>query len=109
MERKQKALDTVEEFDDVGEVHVIVDDDFAVKLDERQRDEEHEVRRAHVLRHPDRLPHPKHVLVHQLCQREQAASRAASLLVHALAHKQCDGYAEDCYVMTVIIMRSPGR
>jgi len=58
---------TVEEADDVGEVHVVVDDDLAVVLDERERDEQLQVRRGHVLRRPDRLPDREHVLVHQLC------------------------------------------
>ena len=34
----------VEELDDVGEVHVVVEDDVAVVLDQRQCDEEHKVR-----------------------------------------------------------------
>ena len=58
---------TVEELDDVGEVHVVVDDDVAVELHERQRHEQDEVRRADAGRSPHRLPHAEHVLVHQLC------------------------------------------
>ena len=58
---------TVEEADDVGEIHVVVDDDFAVKLDKCERYKQHQLRRADVPCRPDRLPHGKHVIIHQLC------------------------------------------
>ena len=57
---------TVEELDDVGEVHVVVDDDVTVVLDQRECDEEHKVGGAYVLRRPDELPHAEHVVVLQL-------------------------------------------
>ena len=65
MSRTSYAL-TVKELDDICEVHVIIDDDLSVILDERESDEENEVRRADVLSNPDALPHQKHVLVQQL-------------------------------------------
>ena len=61
------CMRTVEEFDDVGEVHVVIDDDLAVVFDEGEGDEQHKVGRADVSRHPDRLPHGEHIIVEQLC------------------------------------------
>ena len=56
----------VEEFDDICEVHVVVEYDFSVVLDQCQGDEEHKVGGANVLSRPYRLPHRKHVIVNQL-------------------------------------------
>ena len=47
---------TVEELDDIGEVHGVGEDDVAVGLEQRQRDEQHHVLRRHVPRRPDQLP-----------------------------------------------------
>ncbi len=55
---------TVEELDDVGEVHVVLQDDVAVQLHQRQRDEQHEVLRGGEPRGPDGLPQREHVVIH---------------------------------------------
>lgn len=68
---KQYLCVTVEEFDDVGEVHVVLQDDVPVELHQGQRDEEHEVTGRGVLRRPDRLPHREHVIIHQLWESAQ--------------------------------------
>ena len=57
---------TVEEADDVGKVHLVVDDDLAVVLDQREGDEEDKVGGAYAARRPDRLPDAEHILIHQL-------------------------------------------
>ncbi len=56
----------VEELDDVGEVHVPVEDDVAVRLDEGHGHEEVEVRRDHLPAGPDRLPHQVYLVVGEL-------------------------------------------
>ena len=58
---------TIKELDDVGEVHVVVQDDVPVVLHQGQGQEEHKVAGADVLGCPDRLPHAEHVWVQQLC------------------------------------------
>jgi len=65
---------TIKEANDVGEVHVIVDDDLAVELDECECYEEHQMRRAHVLSRPNRLPHREHIVIHQLCRQQNSGS-----------------------------------
>ena len=66
---------TVKEANDVGEVHVVVDDDLAVELDQCERYEEDQVRRAHVLCRPDHLPDREHVLVDHLCRHDSHIDR----------------------------------
>lgn len=58
---------TIKEFNDVGEVHVVVHDDLTVNCDQRQGQEEDKVLRGNPGSHPDHLPHRKHVVVQQLC------------------------------------------
>ena len=53
----------VEELDDVGEVHVAVEDDVAVALDEAEGNEKEELLRGHLLRGPDRLPDSVDVVI----------------------------------------------
>ena len=48
---------TIEELDDVGEVHIVVQDDVPVILHQGQGDEQHKVTGAHVFGRPDHLPH----------------------------------------------------
>lgn len=57
---------TVEELDDVSEVHVVLQDDVPVDLHQRQSNEEHEVTGRDALGGPDSFPHCKHVIVHKL-------------------------------------------
>jgi len=59
---------TVKEADNVREIHIIVNNDLAIILDQRERYEEDQVRRAHVMSSPDRLPHRKYVVVHEFCR-----------------------------------------
>ena len=71
---------TVKELDDVGEVHVVVQDDVSVELHEGQCQEEHKVAGADVLRRPDCLPHREHVRVQQLCNDTTSTRLIASCL-----------------------------
>jgi len=84
---------TIKEANDVGEVHVIVDDDLAVELDESECYEEDQVRRAHVLSGPDRLPDREHIVIHQLCRQQNTGSgwlwSNAVLRTNALGLPQC--------------------
>lgn len=57
---------TVEELDDVGEVHVVLQDDVPVDFHQRQGDEEDKVTGRDALGRPDGFPHGKHVVVHEL-------------------------------------------
>lgn len=54
-------MDTVEELDDVGEVHGVGEDDVAVGLQQRQRQEQHHVLRRYVTRRPYQLPGGEHL------------------------------------------------
>ena len=57
---------TIEKLDDVGEVHVIVDDDVSIHFEECQSEEEDEVCSAptrQVPGRPDSFPHEKHLRV----------------------------------------------
>lgn len=71
------AAPTVEELDDVGEVHVVVADDLAVGLHQGQGDEQDKVLRRDVPGRPDHLPHSKHVLVGQLWEQQGAEAGPA--------------------------------
>ena len=57
---------TIEELDDVREVHVIVQDDVPVVLYQGQGQKEEEMGGGHVFGTPDGLPSYEHVIVHQL-------------------------------------------
>lgn len=61
---------TVEELDDVSEVHVVVHDDLAINRDQGQGQEEDKVLWGDPGSHPDHLPHRKHILVQELCTRK---------------------------------------
>ena len=60
---------TIEKFDNVCKVHVIVEYDVSVILHQRQSDEENEMWGADVTSRPDRLPNRKHVVIQKLCQK----------------------------------------
>ncbi len=47
---------TVEEFDDICEIHVVVNDDFSIKLHQRQCYEQYVVGGTYVFGCPYRLP-----------------------------------------------------
>lgn len=57
---------TIEELNDVGEVHVVLQDDVSVHLHQRQGDEEDKVTRGDMLGCPDGFPDCEHVIIHQL-------------------------------------------
>lgn len=57
---------TVEKLNDVGEVHVVLQNDVPVDLHQCQCDEEDKVAGGGVLRCPDGLPYRKHIVIHQL-------------------------------------------
>lgn len=67
---------TVEELDDVSEVHVVVDDDLTVNCYQRQGKKEDKVPRGNPGRHPDHLPDGKHVLVQELWGRTDSSTSA---------------------------------
>lgn len=66
--RSQQCDDvfTIEELNDVCEVHVVLQDDVPVHLHQRQGDEEDKVTRGDVLGCPDGFPDCEHVIIHQL-------------------------------------------
>lgn len=70
---------TVEELNDVSEVHVVLQDDVPVDLHQRQGDEEDEVTGRDTLGSPDGFPDCKHIIIHQLWKTHQDASSVASL------------------------------
>ena len=57
---------TIEEFDDVGKVHAVINDDFSVVFDEGESYKQNKVGRTDVLCGPYRLPDNKDVIVNQL-------------------------------------------
>ncbi len=57
---------TIEEFDYVSEVHVVVDNDFTVNCDQGQGQKEDKVLRGNPGSHPDHLPHCEHILIQEL-------------------------------------------
>lgn len=67
---------TVEELDDVSEVHVIVDDDFTVNCNQSQGKKEDKVPRGNPGCHPYYLPDGKHVLVQELCAHTHSRTSA---------------------------------
>ena len=71
----------VEELDDVREVHVAVEDDVAVGLDQAKRDEEEELGRRDFFRRPYRLPHPVDVVVAELALEVQEEPSVAEIKV----------------------------
>ena len=58
---------TIEELDDVGEVHVVVQDDIAIVLHQSEGDKQHHLTGGTVLGRPDGLPYGKGVVIHQFC------------------------------------------
>lgn len=61
-----EKLITIEKFDYICKVHIIVDDDVPISLHKSQRHKQIEMRRAHVFGRPDRLPDSEHVTVDEL-------------------------------------------
>ena len=71
----------VEELDDVREVHVAVEDDVAVGLDQTKSYEEEELGRRDFFRRPYRLPHPVDVVVAELALEVQEEPSVAEIKV----------------------------
>lgn len=67
---------TVEELDDVSEVHVVVHDDLTVNCNQSQGKKEDKVAGGNPGRHPDHLPDGEHVLVQELCARTDSSTSA---------------------------------
>lgn len=57
----QKSL-TVEEFDNIREVHCVGQDDVPVGFEKRQSNEQHHVLRGYVAGSPNQLPGSKHLI-----------------------------------------------
>ena len=114
------SLLTIEELDDVGKVHVVVDDDVPVGLDQGESDEQVEVRRADVLGRPDRFPHVEDVFVLELALKvEQEPTvgeeevRVVAAVVHVLEEVAIEDLNERAHVGEVLVhgraMREIGR
>lgn len=92
------ALLTVEELDDVCEVHVVLQDDVPVDFHQRQGNEEDKVTGRDALGCPDGFPDGKHIVVHELWK---TVGRSVSL-VHATVLRRtmciCSSVAE-CQLM----------
>ena len=54
---------TIEELDDVCEVHVVLQNDVSVDLHQREGDEQPKMAGGDVLGSPDGLPHREHIIV----------------------------------------------
>lgn len=67
---------TIEELDDVSEVHVVVDDDLTVNCNQSQGKKEDKVPWGNSGRHPDHLPDGEHILVQELCTRTDSSTSA---------------------------------
>lgn len=72
---------TIEELNDVSEVHVILQDDVPVHLHQCQCNEEHEVTGRDMLCCPDGFPDCKHVIIHQLCETKQINKKLTCISV----------------------------
>lgn len=57
-----KKLHTVEEFNDISEIHGVCEYDVTVGLEESERYEEHHMLRSHVTRYPYQLPGRENLL-----------------------------------------------
>ena len=61
---------TVEEFDDIGEIHGIGQNNVAIVLDKCEGHEQDEMWRSDRTSRPNCLPNGEHVIVHQFCRKE---------------------------------------
>lgn len=73
---------TVKELDDVGEVHLIVDDYLSVELDECQSEEKSKVSRTQSSRGPDQLPDFEDVAVQEFCKQSTKSNQITSFSRH---------------------------
>lgn len=65
---------TIEELDDVGEVHVVLTYNLSVGLHQGQGNEQDKVLRRDVPGGPDHFPHCEHVLIQQLWGQQRAST-----------------------------------
>lgn len=78
---------TIKELDDVRKVHVILQDDVSVSLDQRKSNEEHKVFGGRVLGRPDGFPQGEHIVVHHLCREKGTTKvRQVAFLFYFLLH-----------------------
>lgn len=66
-------IGTVKEFDDVCEIHIVLQDDVTVDLHESQRDEQDVVGGRDMLGRPDGLPDREDIIIDEFCMRHQHA------------------------------------
>lgn len=59
----QALVFTIEEFDDVSEVHVVINDDFSVEFNQSERKEERKMSGTQPPCHPYQLPYLEHIAV----------------------------------------------
>lgn len=67
----EAACLTIEELNDVSEVHVVLQDDVPVELHKCQGNEEDKVTRRDTLGCPDGFPDCKYIIIHKLCKTNQ--------------------------------------
>lgn len=79
----------VEELDDIGEVHVVVEDYVPIILHQGKCNEKDKVTRSYTTSHPNRFPHAEHVFVHQLpfeIEQEPSIAEVEVRVVPVLVH-----------------------
>lgn len=75
---------TVEEFDDIGKVHSVDDNDIPVSLQQSQRQEQHKVSTGHMFGCPDALPRLKDIVVEHLSLKVQQKPPVAEVKVRVV-------------------------
>lgn len=83
---------TVEKLNDVGEVHVVLQNDVPVDLHQCQSDEEDKMSGGGIRGRPDGLPHGEHIIIQHLWRNNGTSGYILSRTV------RCDLPAEElCY------------
>lgn len=85
----EAALVTIEELDDVREVHVVLQDDVPVDFHQRQGDEEDKVTGRDALGCPDGFPDGKHIVVHELWKTQRKAGGRQTRLYEGPERSMC--------------------
>lgn len=92
---------TIEELDDIGEVHAVRENDVAIGLQQGKGQEEYEVAGGDVLGRPDHLPRGEDVVVDELpleVQQEPSVAevevRVVAVRVHQIVHLRVEDLDE---------------
>ena len=62
------TLLTIKEFNDISEIHVVIQYDFSVILNQSQCNEQNKMGGTNSPGCPNCLPHRKYIIIHQLCK-----------------------------------------